>query len=56
MLVFYDQGRFDPSGFIHVRCAAEYLGYADVLERVRRFSGDLGDTDWAEIRAELAGS
>jgi hypothetical protein len=52
-LVFYEQGRFDPSGFIHAGCAAEYFGHADVLDRLREFSGELTDADWAEIGAEL---
>lgn len=55
-LVFYDQGRFDPSGFIHLRCVAEYVGWADLLSRLRTFSSDLSDSDWAEIESVLPAS
>jgi hypothetical protein len=53
-LVFYEDGRFAPAGFIHARCAAAYFETADVLPRVRRFSPDLGDAELAELQAELA--
>ena len=31
-LVFYEDGRFNPSGFIHARCAGDYLGTTDVFQ------------------------
>ncbi|MEM7310842.1 MAG: hypothetical protein AAF682_29495 [Planctomycetota bacterium] len=52
-LTFYEEGRFNPSGFVHARCATEYLGTADVVERVRCFSGELGAEDEAELRDAL---
>ncbi|HEY5908859.1 MAG TPA: hypothetical protein VIZ31_12510 [Vicinamibacteria bacterium] len=56
-LVFYEEGRFAPSGSIHVPCAAAYFETADetaaVLERVKRFSPALTDEDLREITAEL---
>jgi hypothetical protein len=52
-LVFYEDGRFAPSGFIHVPCAGPYLETTDVLPRIRHFSPALTETDLAEIAAEL---
>ena len=52
-LVFYEEGRFAPSGFIHAPCAAAYLETADVLARVRHFAPGLSDADARELEAEL---
>jgi len=52
-LVFYEDGRFAPSGSIHVPCSHAYFGTSDVLARVRRFSPDLRDEDLKEVEAEL---
>jgi len=52
-LVYYEDGRFAPSGFIHARCAQAYLETTDVLARVRRFSPDLGEEDLQGLLAEL---
>jgi hypothetical protein len=54
-LVYYEDGRFSPSGFIHPACAAPYFETADgLLERARRFSPKLTEDDVAALRAELA--
>ena len=53
-LVFYENGRFDPGGFLHVRCAPAYFETAEVLDRVRRFSAGLGEDDLEELGRELA--
>lgn len=52
-LVFWEEGRFMPSGFAHVACAPEYFGTADLLDRIRFFS-ELGDEDAREIAAGLS--
>jgi len=52
-LVYYEDGRFAPSGYIHLTCAKDYLETADLLDRLRHFSPDLGDADAAEIGAVL---
>jgi hypothetical protein len=55
-LVFYEEGRFEPGGFIHVACAPAYFETTDLLDRVRHFSQrTLTDADLAEIGRELAG-
>jgi ribosomal protein L37AE/L43A len=52
-LVYYEEGRFAPSGFIHVRCAQPYLETIDILARLKHFSPSLSDADLDDIRAEL---
>lgn len=55
-LVFYEEGRFSPAGFVHTTCARAYFETADLLARVRRFSPDLGEADLAQIQAEIEGA
>jgi hypothetical protein len=52
-LVFFEDGRFEPSGYVHARCARTYFETTDVLPRVKRFAPDLGNEDLEEIRREL---
>jgi hypothetical protein len=50
-LVYYEDGRFAPSGYIHLACAREYLeDTTDVAERIAHFTPDLAPADLAEIR------
>jgi len=55
-LVFYEEDRFVPSGYVHLRCSIAYFETADVLPRLRRFAPDLRDEDLKEIQRELAQS
>lgn len=52
-LQFFDDGRFQPSGFIHVGCAKDYFDTADIVERLRHFAPELTDDDVAELKREL---
>jgi len=52
-LQYYDEGRFAPSGFIHIGCTPEYLETAEIFGRLRHFSPELTDADLAEIRARM---
>jgi hypothetical protein len=52
-LVYYEDGRFSPSGFIHVPCTSPYFETKDVLPRLRRFSPTLTDDDLRQIQDEL---
>ena len=52
-LVFYDEGQFSPSGFIHVKCRGEYFATADILEQLLFFSHALDDAARDELRAAL---
>lgn len=54
-LVYYEDGRFNPSGFIHLGCAEPYLGTTDLVERMRHFGGDVPEEDLAEVRELLGG-
>jgi hypothetical protein len=55
-LVYYQEGRFAPSGYIHVPCAQSYFGTTDVLPRIAHFSPDLSGEDMRELETELQGS
>jgi hypothetical protein len=52
-LVFWEEGRFSPAGFVHVPCVGAYFGTTDVVPRLRRFSPGLTDADLQEIQTEL---
>ena len=52
-LVFHEEGRFMPSGFVHAGCAQAYFETADVMARVQRFAKGLTEADLAEIASEL---
>ncbi len=54
-LVYYEDGRFNPSGYIHPGCAEPYLGTAEIVDRVRVFSPELGDEDVDELARALVG-
>jgi hypothetical protein len=53
-LVFYQEGMFNPSGFLHLSCVASYFETTDVVERLLHFAGDLAEDDIADIRRRLA--
>jgi hypothetical protein len=52
-LVFFEEGTFQPSGFIHVPCAAAYFETAEVLPRVKHFSPALTEEELGEIAVAL---
>jgi len=52
-LVYYEDGRFVPSGFIHTRCVAPYLETTAIMPRVAHFSPALGEADLEAIRVEV---
>jgi hypothetical protein len=52
-LVFYEEGRFSPSGFIHPACAQAYFETTDFIQRLKHFSPRLSEEDLREIEAEL---
>ena len=53
-LIYFEEDHFVPSGFIHVGCAREYLGTADLLARLKHFTPDLGAEDEADLGGALA--
>jgi hypothetical protein len=52
-LVFYDEGRFEPSGSIHLECAQEYFETPEIADRVLHFTGELDGADRAELERAL---
>ena len=48
-LVFYEDGRFTPAGFVHATCAAAYFETPDILGRVKHFSPALAEADFVEL-------
>jgi poly(ADP-ribose) polymerase-like protein len=42
-LVFYEDGRFSPGGFVHLTCYPAYFEGHDVLEPILHFSADLDE-------------
>ena len=52
-LVFFEEYRFEPSGYIHIGCAREYFGTVDILERVAYFNRSLSDSELGEIAKAL---
>ncbi|HEX2138953.1 MAG TPA: hypothetical protein VHG33_04490, partial [Woeseiaceae bacterium] len=52
-LVFFEEYRFEPSGFIHAGCAKEYFGTTDVMDRVRHFNPGLESGELAQVESAL---
>jgi ATP-dependent DNA ligase len=52
-LVYWEEGRFEASGFVHSSCVREYFGTTEILSRVGRFSPGLSDEELGELRGEL---
>jgi Poly(ADP-ribose) polymerase and DNA-Ligase Zn-finger region len=53
-LVFFEDYRFNPGGYIHVRCARAYFETVDLLDRIRHFSPELRETELAEVASAIA--
>jgi hypothetical protein len=55
-LVFYEEGRFSPGGFVHLDCRLAYFETDDILDHTLNFSPELGARQREElIRAWVAG-
>jgi hypothetical protein len=53
-LVFFEEYRFNPGGYIHAYCARNYFETIDLLDRIRHFSPGLRDPDLEEVATVLA--
>jgi hypothetical protein len=53
-LVFFQDGRFAPGGFVHLECRRAYFETGDVLAPVLHFSSGLSEDDRAALAAALA--
>lgn len=49
-LVFWEEGRFAPGGFVHLDCRKAYFETGDVLDRLLYFSRDLSQDEREELR------
>jgi hypothetical protein len=49
-LVFFEEGRFHPSGFIHFTCSPAYFENHDALEHLFHFSPALTEAEREELR------
>lgn len=52
-LVFFEDGMFNASGFVHLSCAAKYCETNSVIDAIEHFSEDLSANELAEIRQQL---
>jgi hypothetical protein len=52
-LVFFEEFRFEPGGFVHAGCAQPYFETIDVVERIRHFSPELGTAEIADLEQAL---
>jgi hypothetical protein len=48
-LVFFEEGRFMPGGFVHLDCRKAYFERDDVTDPLLHFSAGLSDGDRAEL-------
>jgi hypothetical protein len=53
-LVYYEEGRFSPGGFVHLGCRKVYFEVADILPRLLKFSPGLSDDERADLSAQCA--
>jgi hypothetical protein len=49
-LVFFEEGRFAPGGFVHLGCRTAYFETADILGQVLHFSSPLSESERQELR------
>ena len=48
-LVFFEEGRFAPGGFVHLECRKAYFETDNVLDRLLHFSRDLSQSEREEL-------
>jgi hypothetical protein len=52
-LVFFEEYRFNPGGFVHASCARAYFETIEIVDRVRHFSPALSPNELADFGAAL---
>jgi hypothetical protein len=55
-LVFYEEGMFNPAGFVHLSCVSGYVETDEVLDRIAHFSPDLTVNDRRTLADLIASS
>ena len=53
-IVFYEEGRFFPAGYVHLACRKAYFETDDILDQVLHFSRELSDGEREEFRRAFA--
>ena len=53
-LLYYEDGRFQPSGFVHIGCSRAYFETDAILPRLRHFTPALTDADAKELETGIA--
>ena len=48
-LVYYEEGRFSPGGYVHLGCRKAYFERDDLLEPVMHFSAALDENERADL-------
>jgi len=48
-IVYYEEGRFTPGGFLHLGCRQSYFETDDLLDQILHFSVELNDADREEL-------
>jgi hypothetical protein len=49
-LMFYEEGRFSPGGYVHLACHKAYFETNELLGQLLQFSPDLSDDEREELR------
>jgi poly(ADP-ribose) polymerase-like protein len=52
-LVFFEDYRFNPGGYLHAHCARNYFETTAILDRVRHFSPELREPELAEVAGAI---
>lgn len=52
-LVFHEDARFVPAGFVHLACADDYFGTEEIFERLLHFSPELDNTESAALASAM---
>lgn len=52
-LVFFEDYRFSPGGYLHAHCARAYFETTAILDRVRHFSPQLRESELAELAGAI---
>jgi hypothetical protein len=51
--VYFEEFRFEPSGFVHATCAGEYFETTDLMGRVKYFAPKLSASDLDDLKLVL---
>jgi len=52
-LVFFEDYRFSPGGYVHGACAHPYFETVELIDRIRHFSSELNEAELAELDRTL---